>query len=60
MEGEKIYPEDEPCKECICGAGFNGKLVNLTADIFLKYEVVQLHLLIEDFILATTITTVGE
>uniref|UniRef100_A0A1B6E6B8 VWFC domain-containing protein n=1 Tax=Clastoptera arizonana TaxID=38151 RepID=A0A1B6E6B8_9HEMI len=26
IEGQKIYPEDEPCKECICSAGFNGTL----------------------------------
>ncbi|XP_054268749.1 kielin/chordin-like protein [Macrosteles quadrilineatus] len=25
--GQKFYPEDEPCFQCICQAGFNGTLV---------------------------------
>jgi hypothetical protein len=24
-EGQVIYPEDAPCKQCICQNGFNGK-----------------------------------
>jgi hypothetical protein len=26
-EGQVIYPEDAPCKKCICQTGFNGKYI---------------------------------
>lgn len=42
VEGQKFYPESEPCKECKCKEGFEGKFEepfckDVTCDIELHY-----------------------